>query len=85
MSRFAYTAQALELQERFDTTALAAAELQVIVHDALSPGDRALVEQAEMFWLSSVDEQGPPHRPLQRWCARVRENARRQDLAVSVF
>jgi uncharacterized protein len=60
MTQFAYTAKALELQKRFDTTALAAAELQVIVHDALSPGDRAFVEQAEMFWLSSVDDHGSP-------------------------
>jgi uncharacterized protein len=60
MTKFAYTAKALDLQKRFDTTALAAAELQVIVHDALSPGDRAFVEQAEMFWLSSVDDQGSP-------------------------
>jgi uncharacterized protein len=60
MTQFAYTAKALDLQKRFDTTALAAAELQVIVHDALSPGDRAFVEQAEMFWLSSVDDDGSP-------------------------
>jgi uncharacterized protein len=60
MSPFAYTAKALELQKRFDTTALAAVELQVIVHDALSAGDRAFVEQAEMFWLSSVDHLGSP-------------------------
>ncbi len=38
MTRFAYTDKALELQERFDTTALAAAELQVIVHDAAIVG-----------------------------------------------
>jgi uncharacterized protein len=60
MAQFAYTAKALELQKRFDTSALAAAELQVIVHDVLSPGDRAFVEQAEMFWLSSVDNHGSP-------------------------
>jgi uncharacterized protein len=60
MTQFAYTEKALELQQRFDTTALAAAELQVIVHDALSPGDRAFVSQAEMFWLASVDNKGSP-------------------------
>lgn len=37
MGRFAYTEQALLLQRRFDTEALAAAELEVIVHDRLSP------------------------------------------------
>ncbi|HSW08564.1 pyridoxamine 5'-phosphate oxidase family protein [Aquabacterium sp.] len=60
MAKFAYTAKALELQKRFDTEALAAAELQVIVHDALSPPDRAFIGQSEMFWLASVDSQGSP-------------------------
>jgi len=60
MAGFAYTAKALELQQRFDTTALAAAELQVIVHDALSPADRAFIGGMEMFWLASVDPQGSP-------------------------
>jgi hypothetical protein len=60
MAAFTYTAQARELQKRFDTEALAAAELQVIVHEALSPADRGFIEQAEMFWLASVDLQGSP-------------------------
>jgi hypothetical protein len=60
MAAFAYTDKALELQKRFDTEALAAAELQVIVHDALSPADRGFIAQAEMFWLASVDPQGSP-------------------------
>ena len=60
MTRFSYTDKALELQKRFDTTALAAAELQAIVHDALSPADRAFVSRMEMFWLASVDPQGSP-------------------------
>jgi uncharacterized protein len=60
MAAFAYTAKARELQKRFDTEALAAAELQVIVHDALSPADRGFIEQAEMFWLASVDPRGSP-------------------------
>jgi uncharacterized protein len=60
MGQFAYTDKALELQKRFDTQALAAAELQVIVHDALSPADRAFISQMEMFWLASVDPQGSP-------------------------
>ena len=60
MTNFAYTDRALELQKRFDTEALAAAELQVIVHDALTPADRAFIEQMEMFWLASVDPQGSP-------------------------
>ncbi len=60
MTQFNYTAEALALQQRFDTTALAAAELQVIVHDSLSPADRAFIAQMEMFWLASVDPQGAP-------------------------
>ena len=60
MTTFAYTDKALALQKRFDTEALAAAELQVIVHDALSPNDRGFIGQTEMFWLASVDPQGSP-------------------------
>ena len=60
MTQFAYTQKALELQKRFDTEALAAAELQVILHDTLSPPDRGFIAQAEFFWLSSVDPQGSP-------------------------
>ncbi len=60
MSGFAYTAQALALQKRFDTEALAAAELQVIVHDTLTPPDRGFIAQCEFFFLSSVDPSGSP-------------------------
>jgi len=60
MAQFAYTEQALALQKRFDTEALAAAELQVIVHQTLSAADREFIAQAEMFWLASVDPQGAP-------------------------
>lgn len=60
MSKFAYTAKALELQERFDTTNLAAAELQVIVHDVLSDPDKAFIQSLDMFWLATVDPQGSP-------------------------
>ena len=60
MAQFADTAQALALQKRFDTEALAATQLQVIVHPALSPADRAFIASMEMFWLASVDPQGAP-------------------------
>lgn len=60
MTQFAYTEKALELQKRFDTEALANAELQVLVHDSLSAPDRKFVGQAEFFWLSTVDPQGSP-------------------------
>jgi uncharacterized protein len=59
-AQFTYTPKALALQQRFDTTQLAAAELAVIVHDALSPTDRAFVQAAEFFWLSTVDPDGSP-------------------------
>jgi uncharacterized protein len=60
MTGFAYTPEALALQQRFDTTALAAAELQVIVHDALTPDDQAFIQKLDYFFLSSVDPQGSP-------------------------
>lgn len=60
MTAFAYTPKAQELQKRFDTEALAAAELQVIVHDTLSPQDEAFIRSMEMFWLATVDPQGSP-------------------------
>jgi uncharacterized protein len=57
---FAYTDEALALQRRFDTEALAAAELAVIVHEAIAPPDRAFIARMEMFWLASVDPKGAP-------------------------
>jgi uncharacterized protein len=60
MHSFSYTEKARELQARFDTSALADAELQVIVHDELTPVDRGFIEAMEMFWLASVDPKGSP-------------------------
>ena len=60
MGSFAYTDEALVLQRRFDTEALASAELAVIVHDVLTPADQAFIAGAEMFWLASVDPRGSP-------------------------
>ncbi|MGS5085712.1 pyridoxamine 5'-phosphate oxidase family protein [Hydrogenophaga sp. A37] len=60
MADFAYTPEALALQQRFDTSALAAAELQVIVHDALTSDDSALVQSMDYFFLSTVDQSGSP-------------------------
>jgi uncharacterized protein len=59
-AQFAYTPKAQELQKRFDTEALAAAELAVIVHDTLSPPDRGFIESSEFFFLSTVDPSGSP-------------------------
>ncbi len=60
MGQFAYTPKALALQKRFDTEKLAAVELQVIVHDTLSPADRAFISHLENFWLATVDPDGSP-------------------------
>lgn len=60
MSQFAYTPEAQKLQKRFDTEALADAELQVIVHDALTDQGQAFIRGMEMFWLATVDPQGSP-------------------------
>lgn len=59
-ARFDYTPKARELQKRFDTEALAAAELQVIVHEALTSADSAFIAGSEFFWLATVDTQGAP-------------------------
>jgi hypothetical protein len=60
MSNFTYTPKALELQKRFDTANLAAAELQAIVHYELAPHDKAFIQSLEMFWLATVDPSGSP-------------------------
>jgi uncharacterized protein len=59
-AQFSYTPKALELQKRFDTEALAAAELAVIVHNTLTPPDRGFIESSEYFFLSTVDPSGSP-------------------------
>jgi uncharacterized protein len=60
MHSFDYTPAARALQDRFDTRKLADVELQVIVHDELSPPDKGFISSAEMFWLASVDGKGSP-------------------------
>lgn len=60
MPGLTYTDEALALQRRFDTTALAAVERKALVHDALTADDRAFIAAQEMFWLSTVDPQGMP-------------------------
>jgi predicted pyridoxine 5'-phosphate oxidase superfamily flavin-nucleotide-binding protein len=46
-----------ELQDRFDTRRLAD-RVSDIVHDVISDGDRAFIEQRDMFFLATVDAQG---------------------------
>jgi predicted pyridoxine 5'-phosphate oxidase superfamily flavin-nucleotide-binding protein len=49
-----------ELQERFDTRALADRLDEVIVHDRFTAQDRAFIEARDMFFLATADEQGRP-------------------------
>lgn len=60
MAGFAYSSEALALQQRFDTSALAAAELQALVHDTLTAADTAFVQAMDYFFLSTVDATGSP-------------------------
>jgi predicted pyridoxine 5'-phosphate oxidase superfamily flavin-nucleotide-binding protein len=46
-----------ELQDRFDTRRLAD-RVSDIVHDFISDGDRAFIENRDMFFLATVDAQG---------------------------
>jgi hypothetical protein len=46
-----------ELQERFDSTRLAAA-IRRMTHDTINDNDRAFIERMDMFFLASVDARG---------------------------
>ena len=46
-----------ELQDAFDTRRLAD-RVGEIVHDVITPNDRAFIEHADMFFLATVDAQG---------------------------
>ena len=48
------------LQEQFDTTALADRIDGLLVSDTISEGDRAFIEDRDMFFLATADEQGRP-------------------------
>ena len=48
------------LQQRFETQALADAVVSVTVHDEVQDTDRAFIESRDMFFLSTVNEQGQP-------------------------
>lgn len=60
MSAFSYTAKAKELQAQFDTSNLAIALIDAIVHDQLDDNDKAFIRSRDMLWLSTVDDQGMP-------------------------
>jgi len=60
MTGFVYTEKARDLQTRFDATKLADALLKVNVHERLTEADRAFIGARDMFFLSTVDDQGMP-------------------------
>jgi predicted pyridoxine 5'-phosphate oxidase superfamily flavin-nucleotide-binding protein len=48
------------LQDRFDTRALADRIDELLVSDTISDGDRAFIEDRDMFFLATADAQGRP-------------------------
>ena len=48
------------LQDRFDTRALADRIDSLLVSDSVSDGDRAFIEQRDMFFLATADAEGRP-------------------------
>ena len=59
MSRL-YGAQQRALQDRFDTRRIADKIEALAVQPALSERDSAFIQSRDMFWLSTLDEQGRP-------------------------
>ncbi len=49
-----------DLQDQFDSRRLADRVNEVIVHDRFTDEDRELIETRDMFFISSVDEEGRP-------------------------
>ena len=49
-----------QFQDRYDTRRLADAQTRLIYHDTVTEEDRAFIESRDMFFLSTVDEQGWP-------------------------
>lgn len=49
-----------ELQDRFDTRALADRIDGLLVHDTISAGDREFIEARDMFFLATADADGRP-------------------------
>jgi predicted pyridoxine 5'-phosphate oxidase superfamily flavin-nucleotide-binding protein len=48
------------LQDRFDTRALADRIDGLLVHDTITEGDRAFIEDRDMFFLATADAEGRP-------------------------
>ncbi len=49
-----------QLQDRFDTRRLADRLDQTILHDVISPDDKAFIESRDFFFISTVDASGQP-------------------------
>ena len=59
MSRL-YGAQQRALQDRFDTRRIADKVEALAIHPELGDMEKAFIESRDMFWLSTIDEQGRP-------------------------
>jgi hypothetical protein len=46
-----------QLHDQFDTTRLAT-RMEERVHDTITPDDKAFIERMDMFFMSTVDDQG---------------------------
>jgi uncharacterized protein len=55
-----YGAKQRALQDRFDTRRIADKVEALAVHAEIGDMDKAFIESRDMFWLSSIDEQGRP-------------------------
>jgi hypothetical protein len=55
-----YGAQRRALQDRFDTRRIADKVEALAIHPELGDMEKAFIESREMFWLSTIDEQGRP-------------------------
>jgi hypothetical protein len=55
-----YGAQQRALQDRFDTRRIADKIEALAIHPELGDMEKAFIESRDMFWLSTIDEQGRP-------------------------
>ncbi|MEK6210133.1 MAG: pyridoxamine 5'-phosphate oxidase family protein [Pseudomonadota bacterium] len=55
-----YGAKQRAFQDRFDTRRLADKVEALAVHSEIGDMDKAFIESRDMFWLSTIDDQGRP-------------------------
>ncbi len=55
-----YGAQQRALQDRYDTRRLADKIEAIVIQSEVSDMDKGFIESRDMFWLTSIDEQGQP-------------------------